>query len=111
MEYLNKIIQGDCLEVLKSLPDNSVDLIVTSPPYGDSRTTVAYGQYSRLSAVWLGLEEPGRVDGRLMGGKTRQNLDQFPSPALNMALGQIESVAPERAREVAACEGGTGTGG
>lgn len=30
--------RGDCLELLKSLPDQSVDLILTSPPYGDSRT-------------------------------------------------------------------------
>lgn len=36
-----------------SVPDESVDLIVTSPPYGDSKTTVAYGQYSRLSLQWL----------------------------------------------------------
>jgi len=33
-KYLNKIIQGDCLEVLKQLPDNSVDLVLTDPPYG-----------------------------------------------------------------------------
>jgi len=30
----NKIIQGDCIEELKKLPDNSVDAIVTDPPYG-----------------------------------------------------------------------------
>lgn len=30
---INQIIQGDCLEVLKTFPDNSVDLVVTSPPY------------------------------------------------------------------------------
>jgi len=30
----NKIIQGDCLEELKKLPDNSVDAVVTDPPYG-----------------------------------------------------------------------------
>lgn len=30
---MNKIIQGDCLEELKKLPDNSVDSIVTDPPY------------------------------------------------------------------------------
>lgn len=28
--------QGDCLEILKKLPDDSVDLVVTDPPY---RTT------------------------------------------------------------------------
>ena len=33
-----KIRQGDCLEVLKRLPDNSVDLIFTSPPYEAART-------------------------------------------------------------------------
>lgn len=25
---------GDCLEVLRAMPDNSVDSIVTDPPYG-----------------------------------------------------------------------------
>jgi site-specific DNA-methyltransferase (adenine-specific) len=30
------ILHGDCLEVLKTLPDNSVDAIVTDPPYGIS---------------------------------------------------------------------------
>jgi site-specific DNA-methyltransferase (adenine-specific) len=29
----NKVIQGDCLEVMKTLPENSVDSIVTDPPY------------------------------------------------------------------------------
>ena len=33
-KYLNKIICGDCLEVLKGLPDNSIDLVLTDPPYG-----------------------------------------------------------------------------
>jgi len=35
MEY-NKIICGDCLEVMKGIPDNSIDLIFTSPPYKNS---------------------------------------------------------------------------
>jgi len=34
MLELNKIYNIDCLEGLKLLPDNSVDLIVTDPPYG-----------------------------------------------------------------------------
>lgn len=32
-----RLIHGDCREELKTLPDNSVDLIFTSPPYADSR--------------------------------------------------------------------------
>ena len=33
MLELNKIHQGDCLELMKEIPDNSVDLILTDPPY------------------------------------------------------------------------------
>lgn len=32
MKYENKIIQGDCLEVMKSMEDKSVDLTLTDPP-------------------------------------------------------------------------------
>lgn len=31
--YLNKIVKGDCLELLKRLPDESVDAVITDPPY------------------------------------------------------------------------------
>lgn len=33
-QYINKIIQGDCLEVMEGMPDKCVDCIVTDPPYG-----------------------------------------------------------------------------
>lgn len=33
-DFINKIIQGDCLEIMKQIPDKSVDLVVTDPPYG-----------------------------------------------------------------------------
>ena len=42
MDYKNKIIQGNCEEVLKNCPDNTVDLIFTSPPYADRRAST-YG--------------------------------------------------------------------
>ena len=35
------ILQGDCFELIKDLPDNSVDLVITSPPYAD---IVNYGK-------------------------------------------------------------------
>ena len=35
------ILEGDCFELIKSQPDNSVDLIITSPPYAD---IVNYGK-------------------------------------------------------------------
>ena len=31
---INKIICGDCLEVMKEWPDNCVDMLLTDPPYG-----------------------------------------------------------------------------
>lgn len=33
-EYINKIINADCLDILKQLPDKCVDLVLTDPPYG-----------------------------------------------------------------------------
>jgi site-specific DNA-methyltransferase (adenine-specific) len=35
---VNKIIHGDCLEVMKSIPDKSIDMVLTSPPYDNLRT-------------------------------------------------------------------------
>jgi len=37
-----KLYNADCLEVMKTLPDNSVDLTVTSPPYDNLRTYNGY---------------------------------------------------------------------
>lgn len=82
------------------LPE-SIDIVVTSPPYGDSGTTVAYGQYSRLSAAWLELEEPDKIDRKLMGGKIVKEVLSFPSEALNSAIENIKKSDEKRAREVA----------
>ena len=38
---------------LDYLDDGSIDLVITSPPYGDSKTTVAYGEFSKLSILWM----------------------------------------------------------
>ena len=42
MNIENQIMLGDCEKVLKTLPDNCIDLIFTSPPYADQRKTT-YG--------------------------------------------------------------------
>ena len=34
MVSTTKLIQGDCLEVMKDIPDGSIDLVLTDPPYG-----------------------------------------------------------------------------
>lgn len=33
-DFINKIIRGDCLEVMRTFPDNCMDTIITDPPYG-----------------------------------------------------------------------------
>ena len=35
--FLGKFICGDCEEVMRKIPDSSIDLVVTSPPYADKR--------------------------------------------------------------------------
>lgn len=33
MELINKVLLGDCLEVMKDIPEKSIDAIITDPPY------------------------------------------------------------------------------
>jgi DNA modification methylase len=40
-----KLFNDDCLKVLPTIPDNSIDLVVTSPPY-NMRTRVNNGKYT-----------------------------------------------------------------
>ena len=49
----NKIITGDCEKVLKRLPDKSVDLIVTSPPYANSRSKIYGGVEPKDYIEWF----------------------------------------------------------
>jgi modification methylase len=38
-QYLNTIICGDCLATMKEMSSNSIDLVVTSPPYNLKNST------------------------------------------------------------------------
>jgi site-specific DNA-methyltransferase (adenine-specific) len=33
-DYLNQVIQGDCIEVMRQMPDKCIDMVLTDPPYG-----------------------------------------------------------------------------
>lgn len=51
---------GDSLKLLadqRSFKAGSVDLVITSPPYGDNATTITYGQFSVLPLKWIPLED------------------------------------------------------
>jgi len=41
-DNLNTIIQGDCLEVMKQIPDKSIDLVLTDPPYNASNSNIGF---------------------------------------------------------------------
>ena len=43
-EIENKIINADCLDILKQLPDKCVDLVLTDPPYGGGSKTLGKGK-------------------------------------------------------------------
>ena len=97
------MIKQEVFSSMNKLPidKESVNLIVTSPPYGDSRTTVAYGQFSRLASQWLDYHDSNSLDNRLLGGKATKNLDvKINSPTLKTIIGQIAIRDENRAREV-----------
>jgi len=82
----------------KKLKEGSVNLIVTSPPYGDSPTTVAYGQFSRYSLIWLGYDKERvlEIDKKSLGGKLRD--ENLNSKTLYSTLQRIST--GKRAEEV-----------
>ncbi len=41
-DMINKIITGDCTEVMKHIPDSSIDMCITSPPYDNLRVYKGY---------------------------------------------------------------------
>lgn len=53
-DFINKIICGDCLEIMKKIPNECIDLIITSPPYNlphgisHGRHHMKYGEISLL---------------------------------------------------------------
>jgi len=97
-----KVLDEDT-RIRTSIPSNEIDLIVTSPPYGDSRTTVAYGQFSRLSLQWLGLpwERVHNIDTHSLGGKKNYNyLVLSLSNTLNEIFQDIKQLDAKRAVDV-----------
>ncbi|GAB6182825.1 DNA methyltransferase [Thermodesulfovibrio hydrogeniphilus] len=61
-EYLPLLDKKLLLIDVRTPLDFFADLVITSPPYGDSRTTVAYGEFSSFSLEWLqGLNPYGDI--------------------------------------------------
>ena len=70
-DFINKVICGDCLEVMKGMPDKSVDLVLTDPPYGlkgeepieitEKALKLAFKK-SKLLAVFMDWRNGHRID-------------------------------------------------
>jgi site-specific DNA-methyltransferase (adenine-specific)/modification methylase len=59
-DYIDKIIHGDCLKLMREIPDNSIDLVFTDPPYNISRDTVITrngGKYGKAKPINLDFGE------------------------------------------------------
>ncbi len=77
----------------------SVDMVVTSPPYGDSHTTVAYGQFSRWANEWFNFPNAKNLDKILMGGRKLTDISISPRSISN-ELHEIQKSDSKRYDEV-----------
>lgn len=89
-----------CNENPEKYVNRKIDFVLTSPPYGDSRTTVAYGQFSRLSNQWLGIKEASNIDNILMGGSRNHKELEFNSKYAQKELDKIKNIDIKRYNEV-----------
>lgn len=93
------------------------DVLMTSPPYGDNRTTVTYGQHSYLPLVWIDHEDiPGEpdppvnaysVDRASLGGSLSDALDardrlSEASPSFEATARQLEDAGRNAQRRLCA---------
>ena len=89
-DYINKVIQGDCLEVMKGMPDKCVDLVLTDPPYNAKNigpnARVYEGQQMQLPLeeyiawckAWF--SEVQRVSKRVVFTPGISNVCYYPQP-------------------------------
>lgn len=54
----NVLFCGNSIDILKkNIQSETIDIVSTSPPYGDNATTVTYGQYSMLQLRWIPISD------------------------------------------------------
>jgi DNA modification methylase len=81
------------------------DFVLTSPPYGDSRTTVAYGEFSSFGIEWINDINPlgtidYKVDKESLGKKTIIDADIYRSSVLLEVLNKIKEIDIKRHNDV-----------
>lgn len=76
-QYIGKIINSDCIKLMKKLPDNCVDLTVTSPPYDDLRDyenklVWDYNTFRKVARELYRITKKGGVVVWVIGDKTEK---------------------------------------
>lgn len=67
----NKIIQGDCIEEMKKLPKNFIDLTVTSPPYDNLRDYKGYSfEFEKIAKELFRVTKEGGIVVWVVGDAT-----------------------------------------
>jgi len=101
-----RLLRGDVAEPWTA--PRRADVLMTSPPYGDNKTTIPYGQHSYLALQWIGhndlpgrfdaselLSSTSRIDAMSLGGSIRnadshrKQLEEL-SPSLRTFLVHVE---------------------
>lgn len=59
-----QLFKGDCLELLKNIPDGSVDMVLTDPPYGT--TACKWDTVIDLDKMWLELKRVTKPNGAIV---------------------------------------------
>lgn len=99
---------GDSINLTREIENESIDLICTSPPYGDNGTTVTYGQYSMLPIYWIDRKDLGAFDDKLiknyssidsasLGGKNLNDKFHYESSTVD---NYIQSIAERKRKKV-----------
>jgi site-specific DNA-methyltransferase (cytosine-N4-specific) len=85
------IIRSDARRL--PLVDNSVDIIITSPPYGEERNTIPYIRWSKLFLLWLGIAdiEISSLEKQSLGGNSKNltKKEDIPSNTFWLAVGDV----------------------
>lgn len=81
--YINQIIEGNCVEVMRNIEDNAIDLTVTSPPYDDLRNYKGYVfPFEDIAKELYRITKPGGVvvwvvaDATIVGTETGTSFKQ-----------------------------------
>ena len=111
-----KIIWGDSFEGIKTR--KKFNMLVTSPPYGDNKTTVTYGQFSYLPLQWIPADDIDdnigieylktiqEIDSKSLGGQVRGNIKDIEeiifekSPTLKKFVTQFKDIERKKVEKV-----------